>query len=66
MTKQGRMKQTLYVDDSIVWLKKAQNFLLKIRKKNIDTKNHCFKNRTDPAGPTGSQSSPVKTLKTSQ
>ena len=39
MTKQGRMKQTLYIDDSIVWLKKAPKFLLKIRKKNIDTEN---------------------------
>ena len=38
MTKQGRMKQTLYVDDSIVWLKKAPNFLLKIRKKTLTQK----------------------------
>ena len=29
MTKQGRMKQVLYVDDSIVWLEEASNFLLK-------------------------------------
>ena len=39
MTKQGRMKQTLYIDDSIVWLKKAPNFLLKKRRKKINTKN---------------------------
>lgn len=29
ITKQGRKKQALYVDDSIVWLEEVSNFLLK-------------------------------------
>ena len=40
-TKQGRTKQTLYVDESVVTfvVEKSTNFLLKKRRKKINTKN---------------------------